>query len=147
MVMEGGIYGYVVPAGRIIAGFFVGLILAIVGGWAALTFNAMVGYPWPASIHLSIYIAGIGLGAGLGAYVGWINLSMRWYVVILTFLLVLVAGIVGSTLGNVYWEYLLGETYLGPRDSRVNATHFGAAVGAIAVSSVLGLYYHFRTRS
>ena len=147
MVIEGGIYGYIVPAGRIIAGFFVGVMLAIVGGWAALTFNAMAGYPWAANVHLGVYIVGIGVGAGLGAYVGWINLSLRWYIAIATFVIVLLAGIAGSTLGNIYWEFLVGETYLGPRDSRINATHFGAALGATLVSSMIGLYFHFRTRS
>ena len=146
MVVEGGIYSYIIPIGRIITGFFVGMILGIVGGWAALTFNAMVGYPWGANVHLSIYVIGIGLGAGIGAYVGWINLSHRWYIVGGTALLVLAAGIVGSALGNTYWHVIADASYMGARDTRVNITHFGGAVGAIVVSSLFGLYYHFRTR-
>lgn len=146
MMLEGGIYSYAIPLGRIIAGFFVGAILGIVGGWTGLTFNAMVGYPWDANVHLAIYVVSIGLGAGLGAWVGWINLSLRWYIVALTILMVLVGGIVGSVLGNLYGLEFIGPTYLGERDTRVNITHFGAAFGAISVSTVIGLYYHFRTK-
>ena len=147
LALEGGIYGYVVPAARIIAGFFVGMMLGIVGGWAGLTFNAMVGYPWAANVHLSIYIAGIGLGAGLGAYMGWINLNLRWYVVLATAAAIILAGILGSAIGNLYWEIFTDASFMGARDTRVNMTHFGAAVAAIVVSTGLGLYFHFRTRN
>ena len=147
LVVEGGIYGYVVPAARIIAGFFVGMMLGIVGGWAALTFNAMVGYPWSASVHLAIYVIGIGLGAGLGAYMTWINLGVRWYVVATTVVLVIASGVVGSAIGNTYWEVFTEASYMGARDTRVNVTHFGGAIAAIVVSTSLGLFYQFRTRS
>ena len=145
-MFEGGIYGYAIPVGRTIAGFFVGMMLGIVGGWAALTFNAMVGYPWPAGVHLGIYIFGIGLGAGIGAYGGWINLNLRWYAVIITILLVIAAGVAGSAVGNAYWNFFTDATYMGDRDTRVNITHFGGALGAGVVSTLFGLYYHFRTR-
>ena len=144
---EGGVYGYIVPAARIIAGFFVGMMLGIVGGWTALTFNAMAGYPWSANVHLGIYVVGIGLGAGLGAYMTWINLGVRWYLVAMTIGLVIAAGVVGSAIGNVYWEVFTEASYMGARDTRVNVTHFGAALAAIAVSTSFGLFYHFRTHS
>lgn len=147
MAAEGGIYGYVVPAARIIAGFFVGMMLGIVGGWAALTFNAMVGYPWTANVHLAIYVCGIGLGAGLGAYMTWINLGVRWYIVAMTIALVIAAGVAGSAIGNSYWSFFTDASYMGARDTRVNVTHFGGAISAIVVSTLFGLYYHFRTRS
>ena len=145
-MVDGGIYGLVIPAARTIAGFFVGMMLGIVGGWAALTFNAMVGYPWSANVHLAIYIFGIGLGAGIGAYGGWINLGLRWYGILAVILLVIAAGIIGSAVGNTYWNLFTEATYMGARDTRVNITHFGGAIGAGAVSTVFGLYYHFRTR-
>jgi len=146
MMLEGGIYSYLIPVARTIAGFFVGALLGIFGGWMALTFNALVGYPWTQTAHLGIYVAGIGLGAGLGAYVGWINLSLGRPIVALTILLVIVGGIVGSVLGNLYGLEFIGPTYLGERDTRINLTHFGGAFGAIIVSTGFGLYYHFRTK-
>ena len=156
MMIEGGIYGYAIPAGRTIAGFFLGVMLGILGGWMGVTFNAFVGYPWEQqvslgiysfNVHEFIYVVSIGLGAGLGAYTGWINLGLRRYVIVLLVLAVLVSGIIGSIIGNVYWEYITGSpTYLGARNTRLNITHFGAAFGAIATATAQGLYYHFRTR-
>lgn len=146
MMLEGGIYGYAIPIGRTIAGLMVGVILAIAGGWLGLTFNALVGYPWPGAVHIGIYVACIGLGAGVGAYVGWINLSLGRHIVALTILLVLAGGIAGSALGNLYGLEFIGPSYLGERDTRVNITHFGAVFGAIIVSTIFGLYYHFRTK-
>ena len=145
-MVDGGIYGFVIPLARTIAGFFVGMMLGIVGGWAALTFNAMVGYPWGANIHLAIYVIGIGLGAGIGAYGGWINLNLRWYMVLATILLVISAGIIGSAVGNSYWSFFTDASYMGARDTRVNITHFGGAIAAGGLSTLIGLYYHFRTR-
>jgi len=145
-MVDGGIYGFVIPTARTIAGFFVGMMLGIVGGWAALTFNAMVGYPWGANIHLAIYVFGIGLGAGIGAYGGWINLSLRWYMVLATIFLVIAAGVIGSAIGKAYWHFFTEATYMGDRDTRVNMTHFGGTIAAGSMSTLFGLYYHFRTR-
>jgi hypothetical protein len=145
-MVDGGIYGFVIPTARTIAGFFVGMMLGIVGGWAALTFNAMVGYPWGANIHLAIYVFGIGLGAGIGAHGGWINLSLRWYAVLATIFLVIAAGVIGSAIGNAYWNFFTDASYMGDRDTRVNMTHFGGTIAAGLMSTVFGLYYHFRTR-
>ena len=147
MVLEGGIYGYVIPAARSIAGYIMALILAIGGGWAVTILNALIGYPWVGSTFFAIYIVGVGMGAGLGAYLAWINLTIRWHVVLVTLLVVLGAGVVGSTVGYIYWEPLFGENYLGPRDSQINATHFWAPIGAIVIATLIGLYYHFRTRN
>ena len=145
-MVDGGIYGFVIPMARTIASIFVGMMLGIVGGWAALTFNALVGYPWGANIHLAIYVIGIGLGAGIGAYGCWINLNPRWFIILATILLVIAAGIIGSAVGNAYWSFFTDATYMGARDTRVNVTHFGGMIGAGAVATLFGLYYHFRTR-
>lgn len=122
------------------------LLLAIGGGWTVTILNAMIGYPWVGNTFFSIYVVGVGMGAGLGAYLAWINLSLRWYTVIVTVMIILAAGVAGSAIGYVYWEHVFGETYLGPRDSQINATHFWAPIGAVLVSAIAGLYFHFRTR-
>ncbi len=145
-MVDGGIYGYLIPAARTVAGYIMALLLAIGGGWAVTILNAMIGYPWVGNTFFAIYIAGVGMGAGLGAYLAWINLSVRWYTVIVTVCVILGAGIAGSAIGYVYWEQVFGENYLGPRDSQINATHFWAPIGAIVVSTLVGLYCHFRTR-
>ena len=146
MMLEGGIYSYAIPLGRSIAGFFLGLMLGIAGGIIGFSLYALVGYPGTREVFLSIYLGGIGLGAGLGAYLGWINLSLRWYIVALSVLLVIMGGIAGSVLGNLYGLEFIGPTYLGVRDTLVNISHFGAVFGAVIVSTIIGLYHHFRTK-
>lgn len=146
MLLEGGIYSYAIPIGRIIAGLFIGTMLGIVGGWMGLTFNAMAGFPWSLETHQNIYITCIGVGAGVGAYVGWINLSLRWYAVAASVLLVLLSGVAGGFLGHTIGQ-VVEPSFMGQRDTIVNYTHYGAIGGAIAVSTIQGLYHHFRTRS
>ncbi len=146
MMLEGGIYSYAIPVARMIAGIFIGTILSFGGGVLGWTFSALIGFPWSSEVHLSIYLVGIGLGAGIGAYTGWINLGLRWYLVIATVLLVLAAGVAGSLLGYTYGLDVVEESYLGPRDTRVNVTHYGAIICASLVATAQGLYYHFRTR-
>ena len=101
-MVEGGIYVWAVLVGRTLAGFFVGLSLGIVSGWLALIFNAMIGYPWDVDVHTNIYFVSIGLGAGLGAYFGWMNLTPRWYFITGSLLLVLLGGLAGTYIGLVF---------------------------------------------
>ena len=144
-MVEGGIYNWVLPLGRTLAGLMVGVFLGILGGWAALIFNAMIGYPWTRDIHLNIYFVSIGLGAGLGAYVGWMNLTAPRHLIIGSLVLVMVGGILGSYIGLVYGQNV-DPNYLGRSYAIENGLHFGAAAGAILVSTALGLFNTIKTR-
>ncbi len=144
-MIEGGIYVCALPVGRTVAGLFVGLFLGIFGGWLALIFNAMMGYPWDVDIHTNIYFVSIGLGAGLGAYFGWMNLTLRWYLNAGSLLLVLAGGTVGTYIGFVYGQNV-ETTYLGRQYTIDNSLHFGAAIGAITLSTALGLFNELRTK-
>jgi hypothetical protein len=135
---DGGVYTIVVPLGRSAAGFILGLFLGILGGWLAVIFNAMVDYPWPMSIHRNIYLVGVGLGAGTGAYLAWMNLDLRRAWIASSVLLVLTGGIAGTYLGYVYGQSV-DPTYLGRSYTVDNWIHLGAAIGAIATSTALGL--------
>ena len=143
-MVEGGIYVWVVPLGRTLAGFFVGLFMGIFGGWLALIFNAMIGYPWDLGVHTNIYFLSIGLSAGLGAYFVWMNLNLRWHLIAGSLLLVLVGGIAGTYIGMVYGQNV-EPTYLGRAYTIDNSLHFGAAIGGITVSTALGLFNEIRT--
>ena len=143
-MVEGGIYVWAVPFGRTLAGFFVGLFLGIFGGWLALIFNAMIGYPWDLDLHTNIYFVSIGLGAGLGCYFGWMNLALRWYFIAGSILLVLVGALVGTYIGLAYGQNV-DTTYLGRAYTIDNWLHFGAAIGGITVSTSVGLISGFRT--
>lgn len=143
-MLEGGIYVWAVPFGRTMVGFFLGGFLAIMGGWLAKVFNAMVGYPWDTQIHANIYFVSIGLGAGLGAYLGWLNLSLRWYLIVLSALVVLLGGLAGVYIGSIYGQRI-DPTFLGQGASVVNMIHWGAVIGAIAVSTAIGLFNEVRS--
>ena len=143
-MVEGGIYVWALPLGRTVAGFGVGLFLGIFGGWLALIFNAMIGYPWDLDLHTNIYFVSIGLGAGLGAYFGWMNLTLRWYLIAGSLLLILAAGIAGAYIGLAYGQNI-EPTYMGRAYTIDNSLHFGAAIGGITVSTALGLLNEIRT--
>ena len=143
-MLEGGGYALVVPLGRALAGFVFGIILGILGGWFAVIFNAMIEYSWPLAVHRTIYLVGIGLGAGTGAYLAWINLNLRWYLIMGSVLLALVAGVVGVYVGYAYGQYV-DSNFLGRQYAIENAIHFGAAIGGIAVTTILGLISQRRT--
>ena len=140
-----GIYSYIVPLARTLAGFVMGLMFGICGGWAAITFNAMLGFPWALEVHRNIYIVGIGLGAGLGAYLGWVNVSIRRYWIVATVLLVLAAGVAGAYLGLEYGE-IKDPSYLGRRYTIDNMMHWGAPLVAIVASTVLGIVHQVWVR-
>ena len=144
-MVEGGVYNWVLPLARTLVGFMVGVFLGILGGWAALIFNAMIAYPWAGDIHLNIYFVSIGLGAGLGAYVGWMNLTDPRYLMIGSLLLVMVGGIVGTYIGLVYGQNV-DPNYLGRSYTIESGLHFGAATGAILVSTALGLFNEIKTQ-
>ena len=143
-MIEGGIYVWALPLGRTLAGFFVGLFLGIFGGWLALIFNAMIGYPWDLAVHTNIYFVSIGLGAGLGCYFGWMNLTLRWHLIASSILLVLAGAMAGTYLGLAYGQNV-DTTYLGRQYTIDNWLHFGAAIGGITASTALGLFNERRT--
>ena len=105
----------------------------------AITFNHMVGFPWDLEVHRNIYIFGIGMGGGIGAYFGWMNLSVKWYSIAGTIMLVLAGGVIGAYLGLEYGA-AVEPTYLGRRYTIDNMMHWGAAIGGITVATSLGLY-------
>lgn len=144
-MIDGGIYTVVIPLGRTVAGFMVGVLLGILGGWMALNFNQLMGYAWHPEVHRHIYLVSIGLGAGTGAYVGWANFDIRWQFVAGSVLLVLAGAIAGTYLGLIYGQ-IADETYLGRRYTIVNSIHYGAPMGGIAISTLIGLFSKIRTK-
>ena len=133
-----GLHSFGVSAGRTLAGFIFALLLAVLGGWAGLIFNLTIGYPWPLLLHHNIHMMGIALGASLGAYGVWMDPTLRWYWILITIGVILVGATAGMYLGLAYGPGV-DPTYWWSRFAVDNTIHLGAAVGALIVSTAIGL--------
>src|SRR5687767_10232520 len=92
-MLQGGISSYLIPLGRTLAGFIAALLLAFLGDVTGRVFNLAIGFPWSQSVHQNIHFVSIGVGAGIGAYLGWMSLGLRWYLLLGWVMLVLAGGI------------------------------------------------------
>ena len=135
----------VIPLGRTVVGFMVAFFLALFGGWMATNFNQLVGYSWPIALHNQIYLVSIGLGGGLGAYLGWANLNIRWPFIAGSVILVLAGAISGAYLGLIYGQFA-DESYLGRQFTIINSIHKGAPIGGIVVATLIGVISEIRTK-
>ena len=115
-----------------------GLLLGIAGGWMAVVIYAMAGFPWTIEVQRNMYLVWIGLGAGIGSYLGWMNLTSRRSLIIAFAVLVIIGGISGAYLGFLYGQRV-EASYLGRRYTLDSAIHFGAAIAAIVTATALGL--------
>ena len=76
---------------------------------------------------------------------GWMNLTAPRYLMFGSVVLVVVGGIVGSYIGLVYGQNA-DPNYLGRSYAIESGLHFGAATGAILVSTALGLIHEMKTQ-
>jgi hypothetical protein len=137
-MLQGGISSYVIPVGRTLAGFISALLLAFLGDVTARVFNLVIGYPWSQSVHQNIILIGIGVGAGIGAYLGWMSLSPRWHLLLGWVMLVLAGGIVGAYLGSIYGPGV-DPTYWWSRFATDPTIYLSAAALSTIVATILGL--------
>ena len=116
-------------------------MLGIVGGWLAVSIYAMAGSPWSMEVQRNLYLIWIGIGAGAGAYSGWMNLNARKYLIFGLAFIVIAGAVAGAYLGLVYGS-ITAPTYLGKRYSIDSAIHFGAPIGVIITATALGGLKH-----
>ena len=110
----------------------------------AVIIYAMAGFPWSMEVQRNLYLIWIGIGAGVGAYCGWMTLNTRKYLIFALAILVIAGGIAGAYLGLVYGS-VTEPTYLGKRYSIDSAIHFGAAIGGIVTATMtMGLKNLFK---
>jgi hypothetical protein len=133
-----GISSYLIPLGRTLAGFIAALLLAFLGEVTARVFNLASGYPWSQSVHLNIHLIGIGVGAGIGAYLAWMSLGPRWHLILGWAMLVLAGGIAGAFLGRIYGPGV-DPTYWWSRFATDTTIHLSAAALSTIVATILGL--------
>jgi hypothetical protein len=137
-MLQGGISSYLIPLGRTLAGFIAALLLAFLGDVTARVFNLAIGFPWSQAVHLNIILIGIGVGAGIGAYLGWMSLTPRWYLLLGWVMLVLAGGIVGAFLGRIYGPGV-DPTYWWSRFATDPTIYLSAAALSTIVATILGL--------
>ena len=123
---------------RILAGLTVGFLLAVLGGWAGIFLNLLLGYHWPLAIHQNIQMVAIGTGAGLGAYLAWSNSNLRWYWILGTLVLVVAASTLGAYIGRAYGPGI-DPTHLWSQSAVDHAIHVGAAIAGVLISTAIGL--------
>jgi hypothetical protein len=122
------------------------LLFGFLGDIISRAFNLSIGFHWELSVHQHIQYAGIGIGAGVGAYVAWISPQRPWYVVSGSVLLVLLGGIGGAYLGRAYGPGV-DQTYWWSRFATDTTLHLGAGILSTFVATVLGLMERRRFRS
>ena len=137
-MLQGGISSYLIPLGRTLAGFIAALLLAFLGDVTARVFNLAIGFPWSQAVHQNIILIGIGVGAGIGAYLAWMSLSPRWYLLLGWVMLVLAGGIVGAYLGSIYGPGV-DPTYWWSRFATDPTIYLSAAALSTIVATILGL--------
>ena len=131
-------WNYAIYIARSMAGFVAALLLAFAGDVTARVFNLLIGYPWPQEVHQHINFVSIGAGAGVGAYLGWINLNHRQRLMVGILLLVVVSGVVGVYLGRAYSPGV-DTSYWWSRFATDTRVYLSGASLAIVVATAIGL--------
>ena len=134
------------PVARAAVGFIAAFLLAFLGDIAGRVFNLFIGYPWDIAVHLNIQFVFIGIGAGFGAYLGWMSLDRRWYFVLGSLVIILAGGIAGAYLGRFYGTGV-DSTYWWSRYATDSSVYlFGAALST-GIATILGLIDQARARA
>jgi len=128
------------------AGFTAAFLLAFMGDIGGRVFNLGVGYAWDPAVHQNIIYISIGMGAGIGAYLGWMNLDRRWYFVLRVVLIVLAGGVAGAYLGRFYGPGV-EPGWWWSRYATDSTVHLVAAALSTGIATVLGLIDQVQSRS
>lgn len=137
-MIKGIWWTYATWAARSLAGFTFAVLLAFGGDVFGRVVNLLLGYPWPPGVHANLHLVSIGLGAGAGAYLGWINFSLNRYWSLVILAMVLTASVVGVYLGRAYGPGV-DPTYWWSRYAVDTTIHLAAAALGTAAATAIGL--------
>lgn len=137
-MVRGSWWEYAIPVGKTVAGFVLALLLAFVGDLGTRILNLLLGYPWPLEVYQNLNVVSIGAGAGIGAYLGWINWSWSRYWAIGTLLPVIASGVLGAYLGLAFGPGV-DPTYWWSRFATDTTIYLTAAIGGTVCATAIGL--------
>ena len=139
-----GIQSLVVIILRTIFGLIAACLLGLVGflvGWFLS--------PGGAAISTPILLGAIGVLAGLGGFVGWLNADAARPVIFLGLVVALLGGLAGAWLSFLYGEmFQPGRSFewTSPQAPRLVVTVVGAGIGANILPILLYVYRLWRHR-
>lgn len=121
-----------ITAGRAILGLAMGVVLSMIamavawGLWVFIFSGSSSRTAW-----MVMFLAGAGIGAGIGAYIAWLKVDRPpWAAIALTLLLTVAGGIAGGVLGYDYGAGREIECCAQPRTGPLTYTAFGAGIMA-----------------
>ncbi len=138
-----GLSGWGIILGRTLLGFIFALLLAVLGGWGGMIFNLLISYPWSLELHQHLQMLGIGLGASLGAYLVWMDSTLRWFCTLIAAAVVWAGGAAGAYLGRAYGPGV-DSSYWWSRFAVDTTIYLAAATSGIIVSTIIGLATQIR---
>ena len=125
---------------RTFGGIVAALLLAFVGDIAARVFNLSVSFAWDPAVHQNAHFIGIGLGAGIGSFLGWVNPNMPKLLLVGSLLLVVLGGIGGAYLGRGIGPGV-DTSYWWGRFATDKTVYLGAVTVGIFLSTTLGFIW------
>ena len=126
------------PLLKTAGGLVASLLLAFMGDLAARIFNLLTGFGLDPLVHQNANFVGIGMGAGVGAFLGWVNPSRPWLWIFGSLLLVLLAGIGGAYLGRGFGSGV-DTSYWWGRFATDRWVYLGASTAGLLFATSLGL--------
>ena len=127
---------------RIVIGVCVGEALALAAYFATLLFILPGGVELSTSITIITF--GIGIGGGVGAFVGWVKLDQDLRDNLVPLALTLMGGMIGAWGGLLYARVVI-DAELASQSVRVTAAT-GAGIAANIPPLAAGVFLHLRGR-
>ncbi len=127
-----------IPLIRTAGGLVASLLLAFTGDLAARVFNLLTGFSLDPLVHQNAIFLGIGMGAGVGAFLGWLNPSFPRYWVFGSLLMILLAAIGGAYAGRILGQGV-DTSYWWGRFATDTTIYLGASTAGLFLATSLGL--------
>jgi len=127
-----------IPLLKTAGGFVASLLLAFTGDLAARVFNLLTSFSLDLVVHQNANFVAIGLGAGFGAFLGWLNPDFPKYWVFGSLLIILLTAIGGAYAGRILGPGV-DTSYWWGRFATDRWVYLGASTAGLFLATSLGL--------